>query len=309
MAWSLRPARPIAPPPTGPPRWLAASAAALAVVALASPRVFEVQPLPALHRPAAASAGASAAARPAPRLPGGADLRANVRAAAAYAGDHGWMTGIAVVDTTTGELTTAGNANGMFPAESTMKVFVAARLLLEDKMSGEDEAKAAAMIARSDDAAADKLYLDTGGDGILPWAQDHYAIPGLGTRPTLGDLSWGSTQVSPQGMARFLAKAKADPKVGPWLIDAMRQVQDTAADGTDQRFGLRAVDPTAPVKQGWGGDVDGGDAKTAPSIGYLDGGRYAVAMYTIHVPSTPLQDAQDMTTAQAKILVGQHPGS
>jgi len=314
MVWTMRPIRPIhaavgpevgrdrfagLPVPAGPARWLTAGAAALAVVAMAAPHVFPVESAEALR--------ATVIAAPPPQLPGGPALAANVRAAAAYAGEHGWMTGIAVVDTTTGEVVTGGNTNGFFPAESTAKVFVAARLLAGGAMTGDTQAKANAMIARSDDAAGGELYLAAGGDDLMAWASERYAIPGLGAPPTNGALTWGSTQVSPQGMARFLAAAKADPTVGPWLLAAMARTEDVAADGTDQVFGLKAVDRTAPVKQGWGGDVPGGDAELAPSVGFVGEGRYAVAIYTMHIPAAPADQARAMTTAQARILFGLSP--
>lgn len=327
MAWSTRlPRPPTVTLPRTPASWLAAAAAGLALVSMVSPHVFPADARtaaavsastgsPAAGAPrgaapsVATSAPAAATTAPAksasPLLPTGPQLTANVRAAAAYAGDHGWQTGIAVVDTTTGEATTAGNIHGGFPAESTVKLLIAARLLAADKMSGDTEAKARAMITRSDDSAADELYLATGGDDLVSWAADRYRLDELGSAPTGGDLYWGSTQIAPLGMARFLAAAKADAKVGPWLLRTMAATEDKAADDTDQLFGLLAVDRHAPVKQGWGGDVSGGDGITAPSVGFVDNGRYAVAIYTLHTPAVPLADAQAMTTAQARILFGQ----
>ncbi|QQS01970.1 MAG: hypothetical protein IPK37_06215 [Austwickia sp.] len=335
MAWTARPApRVRIALPRTPASWLGACAVALAVVGLAAPQVFPSEAASALRSDAAAAsradggdaaeagpagnghqgeaggrhaASGQAARGPAPALPTGDALAANVKAAAAYAGERDWRTGIAVVDTTTGEVVTAGNMHGMFSAESTVKVMVAARLLAGGRMTGDTQAKATAMITRSDDDAGGELYLATGGDDLIAWASDRYHLAGLGEPPANGKLIWGSTQVSPLGMARFLAAAKADPKVGPWLLRTMGRTEDKAADGTDQVFGLLAVDRSAAVKQGWGSDVPGGDGVIAPSIGFVNGNRYAVAIYTMHLPDAPRDQARAMVTAQARILFGQSP--
>ena len=308
MVWSARPARPMPPALPPPARWLATSAAALAVVAMASPQVFPAEVAMAMRPPAQAAPPPNPAPpTPAPVMPTGDSLAANVRAAAAYAGQRDWMTGIAVVDTTTGQATIAGNAHGFFPAESTVKVLVAARLLTQDTMRGDVEAKARAMISRSDDQAGGELYLAAGGDDLVAWAAKRYGVAGLGAPPKNGSLTWGSSPVSPLGIAQVLAALKRDSVVAEWLLPAMASVTDRAADGTDQIFGLRAVDHTAPVKQGWGGDLPEGDGILAPSIGYVNEGRYAVAIYTVHVPARPLAEAQAMTTDQARILFGRPP--
>ncbi|MEO6958015.1 MAG: hypothetical protein ABI137_14825, partial [Antricoccus sp.] len=110
-------------------------------------------------------------------------------------------------------------------------------------------------------------------------------------------------QVTPLGMATFLVKAKADPKVGPWLITAMQNTTSTAADGTDQNFGLKAADPAAAVKQGWGGDTADGNSIGTPSIGYVANGRYAIAIYTNQDSQTSQDLAAQIVSQQAQILM------
>lgn len=224
-------------------------------------------------------------------------------AAAAYAREQGWATGIAIVDTSTGQATLAGDATGYFPAESTVKVLLAAHLLASGQMDGEVALWSSAMITASDDDAADAIYDLTAGDDIALWASQHYGIAHLGTEPLNGSGQWGSIQVTPVGMAQFLAAAVADPTVGPWLVATMGQIEAFAVDGTAQDFGLRSADPLASVKQGWGGDVPDMDATTTPSVGYVDGGRYAVALYTLHAPATSHEEATEMVSAQARLLM------
>lgn len=181
-------------------------------------------------------------------------------------------------------------------------MLLAANLLATGQMSGEVAAEAHQMITASDDGCADDLYELAGGDEVTAWAAARYDVPALGEPPANGAGQWGSTPVSAVGMARFLAAAANDPAVGPWLVATMKQVDPVAADGTNQLFGLKAAAPAAAVKQGWGGDVPGMDAETAPSIGYVDG-RYAVAIYTLHEPQVDQSAAEEMVTAQAKLLL------
>lgn len=221
-----------------------------------------------------------------------------------YAQSRGWRSGIAVVDLNTGETTLAGDATGRFRAESTMKLFVAARLLAEGKVTPGADADLRRMITHSDDEIANALYGSVGGDALVYWIAAQYKLDDLGGPPARGPGMWGSTLVTPAGMANFLAKAYKDPKVGPWLVAAMSQMSPVAADGTNQVMGLRVADQGAAVKQGWGGDnADPLDVTGTPSVGYVDRERFAVAIYTSRMPETPLREAQDIVTAQALLLM------
>lgn len=257
---------------------------------------------PGTTSPAAPATTSIPAPVVAPPPPTGA-RQAATNAAASYAQNLGWRTGIAVVDTKTGQLTTAGNATDMFPTESTVKVLLAANLLANGEATGAVATTAEQMVAASDDDAADALYELAGGDEVVSWAATRYTIPGLGTPPVDGAGQWGSTQVSPKGMATFLADAANDPTIGPWLMSAMAQMTSIADDGTNQDFGLKVADPQAEVKQGWGGDVPGMDAESTPSIGFVNGGRYAVAIYTIHSPLVAQSTAAAVVTHQAELLM------
>ncbi|GAB78652.1 Beta-lactamase enzyme family protein [Austwickia chelonae] len=269
--------------------------------------------------PLSAQAAQAPAASPTPKVPPGAGgpaasgaARADVSpgarqraadAAVLRATGQGWRSGIAVVDLATGQTTLAGDARGYFRAESTMKLFLATRLLVEDRLTGPTEDAARRMVALSDDQAANTLYAAGGGDALITWIAGRYAIPDLGVPPVQGPGQWGSTLVTPRGMAAFLQAVHQDGKVRPWLVDAMTDMSTLAADGTNQVFGLRAVDPTAVVKQGWGGGDSPGTVTGTPTVGYVDRGRYAVAIMTTRMPGTSVEAAQEVVSAQARILM------
>lgn len=224
--------------------------------------------------------------------------------AVARATSQGYLSGLAVVDGLTGRAYTAGAATAYFPTESTVKVLIAANLLATGRMSGSTAALATYMIQASDDAAANRLYGLTPGDGLVAWAAARYGIGNLGARPNIGPGWWGSTQVSPAGFALFLAAARADPAVGPWLYSTMAGIRDVASDGTNQVFGLHAADPAGAVKHGWGGDTPGGNSTMTPSVGWVGpGGRWSVALFTGHVPATSYAASMAVATASAMALM------
>ena len=220
-----------------------------------------------------------------------------------YARAHGWRSGIAILDLQTGDVVEAGDSQGYFHSMSTVKLLIAARLLASGAIPPNEAGPARAMISASSDAPANALYAAAGGDSLVAWTASRYNIPRLGTPPTRGANQWGSTQLTPRGTVAFLKAAYEDPAVSSWLVDAMLHLTPVAADGTNQIFGLRAADPMAVVKQGWGGDANPNDVEGTPSVGYVDRGRYAVAIFTSKLPEEKLAAAQDVVTAQAKLLL------
>jgi hypothetical protein len=225
-----------------------------------------------------------------------------VRDAAQVALAQGAGTAVALLDLTTGRYSGAGDDTVAYPSESVVKVLIAVRLLLTGQMDGATEPIARRMIAASDDAAATALYARAGGDTVVAQVAAHYGIADLGAPPPVPGR-WGLTRVTARGLVELYAALAADPAVGPWLTGAMSATTPIAADGTDQTFGLLAVAPGAAVKQGWGHDgVDSGRA-IANSTGYLDHGRYAVAILTSGAPQTYGAPLEGLVTAQARRLV------
>jgi Beta-lactamase enzyme family len=243
----------------------------------------------ALAGPLVAAAPAHAASAPDPQ------------AAAQLAVDHGYRTGVAVLDLTTGQYTGGGDDAGLFPSESVIKIAIATQLLLSGQMHGQTEALARTMIAASDDPAADLLYLQAGGESVLPSVAQHYGIADLGT-PTATPGHWGLTQISAKGLVHLYAAIARDPAVYPWLSGAMAGALRTASDGTDQGFGLPAAVSQVAVKQGWGHDGVGGGRAVANTTGYVSGGRLAVAILTEGPPSSYVAGIAAEVTAQAQTL-------
>ncbi|HEY2041730.1 MAG TPA: hypothetical protein VGH11_03565 [Jatrophihabitans sp.] len=194
---------------------------------------------------------------------------------------------VAVLDTQTGQFYGSAEDEEQFPSESVVKILIAANLLATGQMTGATEQMAYQMITQSDDDDADSLWGAVGGPAVVGWAQTRYAIADLGSPPTQYGW-WGNTKFTADGLVQLYAAIKADPVVGPWLIDAMSHMSGTAADGTDQDFGLAAQTTSGAFKQGWGGDDDADDSEQLNSTGLLDGDRYAVAVLVQHIPYEPM---------------------
>jgi hypothetical protein len=223
---------------------------------------------------------------------------ASITEAVAAAGAQYVRSGIAVLDTQTGQYYEAGDGDGQFPSESVVKVLIAARLLVDGQMTGSTEQLALKMITQSDDDAADSLWGVVGGPAVIAWAAQRYGIADLGSPPlTYG--RWGNTKFTPRGITEFYAAVKVDPVVGPWLISAMHHMDPTASDGTNQTFGLPSTGLSGAFKQGWGGDDDAFDSEGLNSTGLLDGDRYAVAIFTQHIHRVPMSQLVPIIDALA----------
>jgi hypothetical protein len=230
-------------------------------------------------------------------------------AAARYARSHGYHIGISVYDTKTGGIADAGDARGAFASESIVKVFIAARLLVEGRMHGSTRRAAYKMITQSDDAIASSLYGSVGGDSLINWVKAHYDVPGLGSPPHRAGW-WGNTHITPHGLVRLYAKLKADRKVSPWLLDAMHHATRYGSDGFYQFFGIPSATQHAAIKQGWGTDFDPpGASADQNTTGFVNHDRYAVAILARGPVSTYGSAIGSMLTHVARIVLpnGHYP--
>ncbi len=206
-----------------------------------------------------------------------AGLTASVAAAAAFGAANGERTAVAVLDRSTGLLYTAGDVNAAYPSASLVKVFIAARLLAAGAASDPTlSAQLYRMITMSDDAIATQLWPRAGGAGVTDWVQARYGITGLGHPSQAG--WWGLTQITATAMVRFYAAVKADPVVGPFLVNAMAHAAQFGADGWNQWFGIPSATTGWKVKQGWMCCLEG--RSRLHSTGFLGGDRYTAAILT-----------------------------
>ncbi len=248
---------------------------------------------------------AAAGKSPAPAMRCGVQLAA--QAAVDVATAAGETSAVTVLDNTTGTLTSAGQATKQFNTASVVKVLMATELLVTGQMTGDTADTALQMITRSDDDAADGLYGLSGDDDVVNLVAERYGIADLGSPP--GEAGqWGESQVTAKGLAELYAALQRDPVVWPWLSAAMAGTTTTAADGSDQSFGIPSAAASWAVKQGW--MVGLGPGATYSSTGYVDGGRWVVVLLS---SGTAEQYGEQMTTtmtSMAKALVpdGTAPG-
>ena len=245
------------------------------VIGAATPLAIAAATTPA----AAATTPAAAALTTIPVLPPApvtntCAVTAGLAAAVAVAVGRGEQAGVAVLDTMTGAYVSAGSADTAFDTASVVKVLIATQLLLRGQMTA---VTAQQMMVLSDDDAADALYGLAGGDDMVTDVAAHYGITLLGSAPA-DTGQWGESTVTADGLAHLYAALKADPVVWPWLSQAMSAAQQTAADGTNQFFGIPAATTGWAIKQGW--MVGLGPGATYNTTGYVDGGRYVVVILT-----------------------------
>lgn len=227
-----------------------------------------------------------------------------IAAAAAYGPAHGYHVGIAVYDTWTNRVYGGGHSTGTFASESVVKVMIANRLLVQGRMHGTTAKRAYRMITRSDDAIASAFYGSVGGDGLIGWIKHRYHVWNLGSRPSRPNW-WGNTHITPRGLVRYYVRMKRDPRVGPWILNAMHHAKPYGSDGTWQFFGLPQATTGAAIKQGWGCDYDDFCTRFADfnTTGFVNGNRYAVAI----LARGPIRDygkaISGMLSRTAKLLL------
>ena len=208
---------------------------------------------------------------------GARDTQAAVRAAAAIGQSRGHRVAVAVLDRTTGAVYAAGDDAAAYPSASVVKVFVAARLLVDGRdRDPATEDLMRKMIVASDDDAATALYPVAGGEGLAAWVNQRYGTRGVGASPKPG--AWYLTRVTARAVVTFHSAIADDQVVGPWLLDAMGNAQASGSDGFAQYFGIPQATTGWRVKQGWMCCVDG--RSYVHSTGFVNGDRYAVAILT-----------------------------
>jgi beta-lactamase class A len=206
-----------------------------------------------------------------PWPPPPADPTGPVAQAVADAEANGVRLAVVVVDRSTGATLTQVEQDAAFPTLSLVKLMIAA-----DVLTGGDGSEPGRLdpttremlrdiISQSDDVAGSDLYAQLGGDRMVERVADRFGL--TGTSPTPDGQYWGNVQSTAADLASLLGQALADPVIAPVLGQDMLAATAIAADGVDQRIGMRTV-PAAGSKQGWGCCLSG--AVGIHSVGFTD---------------------------------------
>lgn len=171
---------------------------------------------------------------------------------------RGVTLGVAVLDRTTGQITTNGEADTPLRAASVAKLFTVLDVLTrraagQATVTPSDEQRIRRALSLSDDEAMNALYSRFGGpEGI----ERVTALLGLAhTSPPARAGQWGEVETSARDVATVYAYVltRLAPADRDLVLSSLEAAPATAADGFDQGFGL--LDParrgTAAAKQGW----------------------------------------------------------
>jgi hypothetical protein len=212
----------------------------------------------------------------------GCPLRHGLDAAARLVRTEPGQLGITVLDRRTGAVWEAGTAGHLMWASSTPKLALATSLL-ERSRAGELTLDAtarrqlAAMLAVSDDDAADALWDRYGGATLLPRFRDRYGMTGA-TFVAGFPQRWGFIKVSAEDLRRLMTYVltRTDPADRAYLVHAMRTT------GSIQHWGVWAAGAAQRpgAKDGWSIERDGGVQHwCTSSVGFAGAGeRYVVAV-------------------------------
>jgi hypothetical protein len=212
--------------------------------------------------------------------PWGCPLRQRLAAAARLVRTEPGELGVTVLDRRTGAVWEAGTAAHSMWASSTPKLALATSLL-ERARAGEitldptARRQLAAMLAVSDDDAADALWDRYGGASLLPRFRDRYGMTGARFVPGFPSR-WGFIKVSAQDLRRLMTYVltRTDPADRAYLVTAMRTT------GPIQHWGVWAAGPGAGAKDGWSIEKDAGTEHwCTSSVGFAGPDqRYVVAV-------------------------------
>jgi len=215
-----------------------------------------------------------------------ATIASHVSAAHSYGNSHGVTNSVAVLDTSTGAFYGAGSYATTQGSASVVKLLIATELCATGQINctrryagaGGLEGTAHDMIVRSNDALPNSLSSSRLAYDVR-YTVSRYRLYGL-IALSRSSWCWGNTQISAKGIVYFYRAMMHDSKVAPWLVDAIHHFQGSAADGTNQTFGLPSASSGGGYKQGWGHCSSNTGGSVINTTGLLSGNRYAVAILT-----------------------------
>ncbi|WP_162958826.1 serine hydrolase [Nocardia yunnanensis] len=228
--------------------------------------------------------------------------------AAIQAASPGTSVGIDVVDTTTGTPIASLNADQQFYTASVVKLLITLDALKSrDWQPDSDTAdQLAQMLSTSDDDIADMLW-DTGGNDAI--IDRMVAAIGLTSTTAPEDTAqWGETLTTPRDVVTVFhyIDSKIPDSARDLILGALHNTSQTAADGTDQYFGIPDALTGAgwAVKQGW---MDLGTSTTLDTTGLVSPSpdqpyRYAVVVLSQQPAGTSWAAAGNALTAGVQLL-------
>ncbi|AHI00296.1 hypothetical protein [Kutzneria albida] len=167
----------------------------------------------------------------------------------------GSKVGLLVVDTGTGTTLASANASEQFYTASVVKLLIALDLLSSQNWApdADTQARVHQMLAYSDDSIADALWDADGGNSIV--SREAASIGLTGTQPPEDETQWGETLMTAQDVVavyHYITTTVPEPS-RDLLLTALSGAAQTAADGTDQYFGIPDALPGTSwaIKQGW----------------------------------------------------------
>ncbi|GAB2535074.1 hypothetical protein GCM10027167_45060 [Nocardia heshunensis] len=243
--------------------------------------------------PAPAATGKPANAQPSSGLSAAAAAQlAQTMQAAVQSVSPGSQVGIDVTDTTTGATLVGLNTGQQFYTASVVKLLIAL-----DEFNGqgwqpdpEVADQMSQMLSASDDDIADAFWDANGGNDIVTRMVDLIGLQD--TQPPADPDEWGETLTTPQDVVaiyHYITTVVPQPSRGI-LMNALGAADQTAADGTDQYFGIpdALTGDTWAIKQGW---MTLDSSTTLDTTGLVGNGsgqplRYAVVILTTQPADT-----------------------
>ncbi|TVT42399.1 hypothetical protein FNH05_22430 [Amycolatopsis rhizosphaerae] len=213
-----------------------------------------------------------------------------------------------VYDRRDGKVLTSLDSGEPFASMSVVKLLIAIDVLARGDWTLPDATtrqQLTQMLSTSDDDLANTMWVDGGGSSIV--TRDATLMGLSATKPPDDPGQWGDTQITAQDMVtvyRYLMD-QMPASARDLLYNALYHATETAADGTDQFFGIPNGLPntTWAIKQGWGSSGSSACFNTTGLLG--KDSRYVVVVLT----SAPLayyrslDDALTAGTAQLASLV------
>jgi beta-lactamase class A len=213
--------------------------------------------------------------------------------------------GVEVFDRQSGVVLTNVNDTHQFPTMSVVKVLIALDVLDRNGWALPSQAtqeQLTRMISYSDDGIANDLWGAYGGPDIVTQMSDVIGLHAT-TPPSSDPGEWGDTLTSPSDLVtlyRYITEKlpAADRNL---LINAMYNAPQTAADDTDQYFGIPDGLPrsTWAIKQGWGTSGTRSVVNTTGLVGADN--RYVVVVLTSSTDGTESALRSAITTGTGKL--------